>query len=119
MPAITKAAFLVWANDQVGLLLHVSTRIHLLEAADTLSVFVDGVPLVGPVDVGAAGGPLEFAPVGPAPTLRFADTSRPSEGEEWELRSYALEATGPVPTAVLMRRLRVAIVVLLLLLLAR
>ncbi|MCC9187136.1 hypothetical protein, partial [Mycolicibacterium mageritense] len=38
---------------------------------------------------------------GPAPTLRFADASRPSEGEEWDLRSYALEADGPVPTAVL------------------
>lgn len=72
-----------------------------LEAADTLSVFVDGVRLVGPADVGAAGGSLAFAPVGPAPTLRFADASRPSEGEEWDLRSYALEADGPVPTAVL------------------
>ena len=72
-----------------------------LEAADTLSVFVDGVRLVGPADVAAPGDPLAFAPVGPEPALRFADTSRPTDGEEWDLRAYALEASDDVPTAVL------------------
>lgn len=72
-----------------------------LEAADTLSVFVDGVRLVGQHDVLAAGNALAFEPVGPAPTLRFADASRPTAGETWELRAYALEPSGPVATAVL------------------
>ena len=72
-----------------------------LEAADTLSVFIDGVRLVGPADVLAAGELLAFAPVGPAPTLRFADSSRPTDGEEWDLRAYGLEAPEDVPTVVL------------------
>lgn len=72
-----------------------------VEAADTLSVFVDGVRLVGPADVAAAGDPLPFAPVGPSPTLRFADAGRPGAGEEWELRVHALEAAEDVPAAVL------------------
>ncbi len=36
MPAITRPAFLVWANDHTELLLHVSTRVALLESADAL-----------------------------------------------------------------------------------
>ncbi|KXX55412.1 hypothetical protein AZG88_02625 [Rhodococcus sp. LB1] len=53
-----------------------------LEVADTLSVFVDGVRLVGPADVRAAGEPLAFTPVehyrGCAPARRVV---------WWRLRS--------------------------------
>ncbi len=71
------------------------------ETADTISVFVDGVRLVGPPEVAGGGAELAFAPVGPSPTLRLADASRPTGGQEWDLRAYALESTQDVPTRVL------------------
>jgi hypothetical protein len=73
-----------------------------LEGADSISVLVDGVVLVGPdADTGGGADPLRPAPVGPAPALRFADTSRPSPGEEWDLRSYALQDVGDVTAQLL------------------
>lgn len=72
-----------------------------LTAADTLSVFVDGVRLVGPADPLASGAPLDVAPAGPRPVLRLADASRPQPGQEWELRAYALRDPSDVPAELL------------------
>ncbi|GMU10188.1 phage tail protein [Corallococcus caeni] len=59
------------------------------ERADAITVSVDGIPLVGPEALPLLRGPLPTAPVGPAPTLRFADRGRPSPGDRWRLTLLA------------------------------
>ncbi|RKH70623.1 phage tail protein [Corallococcus aberystwythensis] len=59
------------------------------ERADAITVSVDGIPLVGPEALPLLRGPLPTAPVGPAPTLRFADRGRPSPGDTWRLTLLA------------------------------
>ncbi|WP_375744248.1 phage tail protein [Corallococcus interemptor] len=59
------------------------------ERAGALTVSVDGIPLVGPEALPLLRGPLPTAPVGPAPTLRFADRGRPSPGDTWRLTLLA------------------------------
>ncbi|AFE05126.1 hypothetical protein COCOR_03274 [Corallococcus coralloides DSM 2259] len=59
------------------------------ERADALTVSVDGIPLVGPEALPLLRGPLPTAPVGPAPTLRFADRGRPAPGDIWRLTLLA------------------------------
>ncbi|NNB84716.1 hypothetical protein HI113_01540 [Corallococcus exiguus] len=59
------------------------------ERADAITVSVDGIPLVGPEALPLLRGPLPTAPLGPAPTLRFADRGRPSPGDTWRLTLLA------------------------------
>ncbi|RKG63727.1 hypothetical protein D7V80_29595 [Corallococcus sp. CA054B] len=59
------------------------------ERADALTVSVDGIPLVGPEALPLLRGPLPTAPVGPEPTLRFADRGRPAPGDIWRLTLLA------------------------------
>ena len=78
-----------------------------LASADTLSVFVDGIRLVGPPDPLAPGAalasglPQTVAAAGPRPVLRLADASRPQPGQEWDLRAYALRDPSDVPAELL------------------
>ncbi|NOJ93586.1 hypothetical protein HMI51_11660 [Corallococcus coralloides] len=59
------------------------------ERAEAITVSVDGIPLVGPEALPLLRGPLPTAPVGPSPTLRFADRGRPSPGDTWRLTLLA------------------------------
>ncbi|RKH51810.1 hypothetical protein D7Y23_09120 [Corallococcus sp. AB050B] len=59
------------------------------ERAGAITVSVDGIPLVGPEALPLLRGPLPTAPVGPTPTLRFADRGRPSPGDSWRLTLLA------------------------------
>ncbi|NOK21158.1 phage tail protein [Corallococcus carmarthensis] len=59
------------------------------ERAGAITVSVDGIPLVGPEALPLLRGPLPTAPVGPVPTLRFADRGRPSPGDTWRLTLLA------------------------------
>ncbi|RKG98507.1 hypothetical protein D7V97_32875 [Corallococcus sp. CA053C] len=67
------------------------------ERADAITVSVDGIPLVGPEALPLLRGPLPTAPVGPAPTLRFADRGRPSQGDSWRLTLLAALDTSDTP----------------------
>ncbi|CAM3927250.1 hypothetical protein G4177_11715 [Corallococcus sp. ZKHCc1 1396] len=67
------------------------------ERADALTVSVDGIPLVGPEALPLLRGPLPTAPVGPTPTLRFADRGRPAPGDQWRLTLLAARVDADTP----------------------
>ncbi|RKH41298.1 phage tail protein [Corallococcus sicarius] len=67
------------------------------ERADAITVSVDGIPLVGPEALPLLRGPLPTAPVGPNPTLRFADRGRPSPGDSWRLTLLAAREDSDTP----------------------
>ncbi|MCB9947527.1 MAG: hypothetical protein H6842_06845 [Rhodospirillaceae bacterium] len=62
-----------------------------VEAADTVSLHVDGVQVVGPPLPDLGRGDLGFRPVGTGGVLRFADAGRPSPGEAWDLQLIAID----------------------------
>jgi hypothetical protein len=62
-----------------------------VEAADNLSVYVDGVPVIGPRLTAMTTGALAFAPLGPRLLLRFADIDRPSPADEWDVQLVAID----------------------------
>jgi len=61
------------------------------EQDDNLTVFVDGVRLVGQKAPPVDRRPVEILPVGSDPVLRFTDSQRPAPGEHWLLELVAVD----------------------------
>ncbi|SDZ14847.1 Phage tail protein (Tail_P2_I) [Micromonospora pattaloongensis] len=71
-----------------------------VERADSLTVLVDGVRVVGADPEPAAGDDLAVQPVGPSPVLRLSDTERPGPGEDWILHLVAVADPATLPADV-------------------
>jgi len=61
------------------------------EQDDNLTVFVDGVRLVGQKAPPVDRRPVTILPVGSDPVLRFTDSRRPAPGERWLLELVAVD----------------------------
>ena len=62
-----------------------------IEAADNLSLFIDGVLVVGQTTAPEIDGPLAYQAAGRAPVLRLADQARPSPDETWQIDLMAID----------------------------
>jgi hypothetical protein len=71
------------------------------EAAGALALSIAGVPLIGPDPVPGSGGPMAYAPLGPAPLLGFVDPGRLGSGDDFLLELFALRSDdGPIDPTV-------------------